>query len=543
LKTNSYSQQSCELTLPLGKIKGVSRQSLYDDKYFSFEGIPFGKPPVGELRFKAPEPVDPWTGVLDCSKCAGKPTQKNFMTGVIDGTEDCLYLNVYAKQLKSEKPLPVMVYIFGGAFTVGEATRELYSPDYFMTKDVVLVTLNYRLDCFGFLSLKDPSVKVPGNAGLKDQVLALKWVKKYISHFNGDDNNITVFGESAGGCSTHFMMCTEQTRGLFHKAIPMSGTVHNYWSNTPTGDFAFRLAQQHGYKGADIDAEVLEYLRGLPATELVNHNVITPEHRRNGMIFAFGPTVEPYVGEDCVVPKLPVEMAREAWTNELPAMLGGTSFEGLFMYPAVSANLKGLDNLSKDPLRLVPFDVRSVNTDKDNLEFSQRLMKAYFGDSTPSAAHLMNMLDFYSYKVFWHGFNRTLNARLAYAKAPTYFYRFDFDSPTFNFNRAKFCGDNIKTGVAHADDLCYLWLNAASWKLEKSSKEYRTIDRMIGIWTAFAATSNPNCPEIGEVEWKPSAKESAKQVLNISEKVEIIDLPEYEKLQIWDGIYQPNQLI
>lgn len=136
-----------------------------------------------------------------------------------------------------------------------------------------------------------------------------------------------------------------------------------------------------------------------------------------------------------------------------------------------------------------------------------------------------------------------MNARLSYAKAPTYFYRFDFDSPTFNFYRAKFCGENIKTGVAHADDLSYLWRNAASWKLEKSSKEYLTINRMIGIWTAFAETSNPNCPEIGEVSWKPSSKENAQLVLNISDEVEVIDLPEYEKLQVWDGIYKPEQLI
>uniref|UniRef100_A0A6P4EAG0 carboxylesterase n=1 Tax=Drosophila rhopaloa TaxID=1041015 RepID=A0A6P4EAG0_DRORH len=542
-RTMSEGQETCELTLPLGQIKGVKRRSLYDDTYFSFEKIPFAKPPVGELRFKAPVPADAWSGVLDCTHFAEKPTQRNLMTRDIEGIEDCLYLNVYSKQLKSDKPLPVMVYIYGGAFTIGEATRELYGPDYFMAKDVVLVTLNYRVDCLGFLSLKDPSLKVPGNAGLKDQVLALKWVKQNISNFNGDDKNITVFGESAGGCSTHFMMCSEQARGLFHKAIPMSGTVHNYWSDSPREDFAFRLAQQHGFTGENNDAKVLEHLRGLPARDLVNHNLINPGHHRNGVLFAFGPTVEAYVGDDCVVPKPPVEMARDAWSNNLPTMLGGTSFEGLFMYPAVSANLKALDTLNQDPTRLVPRDVRDVSNEEENLEYGRRLLKAYFGDSLPSSERFMNILDFYSYKVFWHGFNRALNARLAYAKAPTYYYRFDFDSPNFNFFRAKFCGDNIKTGVAHADDLSYLFRNAGSWKLEKSSAEYRTIERMIGIWTAFAATSNPNCPEIGHLEWNPSTKDNPKSVLNISNDVKIIDLPEYEKLQIWDGIYKPDQLI
>nr|XP_036675220.1 esterase B1 [Drosophila suzukii] len=539
----SESLETCELALPLGQIKGVKRLSLYDDTYYSFEKIPFAKPPLGELRFKAPVPAESWSGVLDCTHYAEKPTQKNLQTRVIEGAEDCLYLNVYPKQLKSEKPLPVMVYIYGGAYTVGEATREVYGPDYFMTKDVVLVTLNYRVDCFGFLSLKDPNLKVPGNAGLKDQVLALKWVKENISNFNGDSDNITVFGESAGGSATHFMMCTDQTKGLFHKAIPMSGTVHNYWSDNPSEDFAFRLAQQCGFTGENNDAKVLEHLQGVAARDLVNHNLITPEHRRNGMLFAFGPTVESYVGDDCVVPKPPVEMARDAWSNNIPAMLGGTSFEGLFMYAAVSANLKGLDTLNQDPLRLVPREVREVNSEKKNLEYAQRLIRTFFGDAPPSSALFMNILDLYSYKVFWHGIHRTLNARLAYANAPTYFYRFDFDSPNFNFYRAKFCGDNIQTGVAHADDLSYLFRNSKSWKLEKSSAEYRTIERMIGIWTAFAATSNPNCDEIAHIDWKPSTRDDPKRVINISNDIEIIDLPENEKLKIWDDIYRPDQLI
>ncbi|EDW81348.2 uncharacterized protein Dwil_GK11073 [Drosophila willistoni] len=534
--------KTCEITLPLGKVKGMKRKTIYDDEYFSFEKLPFGKPPIGELRFKAPQPAEPWNGTLDCTQFAEKPVQKGFLTGIIEGVEDCLYLNVYSKQLKSEKPLPVMVYIYGGAFTIGEATRVLYSPDYFMAKDVVLVTLNYRVDCLGFLSLKDPSLNVPGNAGLKDQVLALKWVKQYISHFNGDENNITVFGESAGGCSTHYMMCTEQTRGLFHKAIPMSGTVHNYWSNTEPADFAYRLAKHHGYKGENNDANILKYLQGVPPLELINHSLLTVEDRRNGLLYPFGPTIEPYVTEDCVVPKLQVEMAREAWSNEIPAMLGGTSFEGLFMYPALSANFKAMDSLPKDPLRVVPYEIRVENTEEKNLEYSKKIIETYFGKATPNSELMSNFMDYYSYKIFWHGFHRALHSRLTYGKAPTYFYRFDFDSPDFNLYRKKFCGDNVTKGVAHADDLCYLFLNSEAWKLDKSSPEYRTIQRMIGIWTSFATTSNPNCQEISEVNWLPSTKEQAQLVLNISSDVKIIDLPEREKLKVWDIMYKPESL-
>ncbi|EDW81349.2 uncharacterized protein Dwil_GK11072 [Drosophila willistoni] len=533
--------KTCELTLPLGKIKGIKRTTIYEDDYFSFEKLPYAKPPIGELRFKSPQPAGPWTGTLDCTQFDLKPVQKGLQTKVIEGVEDCLYLNVYSKKLKSDNPLPVMVYIYGGAFSVGAATRETYSPDYFMTKDVVLVTFNYRVDCLGFLSLKDPSLNVPGNAGLKDQVLALRWVKQYISHFNGDQNNITVFGNSVGGCCTHYMMCTEQTRGLFHKAILMSGTFHNLWAITPPADFAYRLAKHHGYKGENNDAKILKYLQGVPPLQLVNYNLLTLEDHKNGLINAFGPTVEPFVTEDCFMPKVPVEMAREAWSNEIPAMLGGTSFEGLFLYPGVVAN-STLDFLPKDLLSVVPYEVRVKNTKEKNSEYSKMLIELYFGKATPNSELMLNFLDYQSYKVFWHGTNRTLHSRLTYARAATYFYRFDFDSPDFNFYRKKFCGNDITKGVAHADDLSYLFRNCNSFKLDKSSPEYRTIQRMIGIWTSFAATSNPNCQEISEVNWQPSTKEQAHLVLNISNDVKIIDLPEHKKLKIWNSMYKPESL-
>ncbi|XP_037942973.1 esterase B1-like [Teleopsis dalmanni] len=160
--------------LPQGEIRGARRRSIYGDDYFSFEGIPYGRPPLGDLRFKAPQPAEPWSGELDCTKCASKPVQKNIMTGQLEGTEDCLYLNVYVRKLKYINRLPVMVYIYGGGFYMGEATQDLYSPDYFMREDVILVTLNYRLCALGFLSLQDPSLEVPGNAALKDQVLSTK---------------------------------------------------------------------------------------------------------------------------------------------------------------------------------------------------------------------------------------------------------------------------------------------------------------------------------------------------------------------------------
>ena len=133
-------------------------------------------------------------------------------------------------------------------------------------------------------------------------------------------------------------------------------------------------------------------------------------------------------------------------------------------------------------------------------------------------------------------------SRLAYAKAATYFYRFAFDSPTFNHHRKRFCGEDIKTGVAHADDISYIWYGTYAWKLDKSSKEYKTIERMIGLLTSFAKTSNPNCKAIENVSWLPLAHNEANLALQIADDLKFEIISEKEKFIVWDSLYNQNEL-
>jgi carboxylesterase type B len=137
--------------------------------------------------------------------------------GTLVGSEDCLFLNVYTQQLPLDTIntlKPVMVWIHGGGFSTGSSKSDLYGPEFLLTEDIVLVTINYRLGIFGFLSFEDASLEVPGNAGLKDMVMALKWVQKNISKFSGDPNNVTVFGESAGGMSVHYLVLSPLAAGI-----------------------------------------------------------------------------------------------------------------------------------------------------------------------------------------------------------------------------------------------------------------------------------------------------------------------------------------
>ncbi|XP_017104467.2 esterase B1 isoform X1 [Drosophila bipectinata] len=532
------------LDTKFGQVRGLQRKTVYDGElYFAFEGIPYAKPPVGELRFRAPQPPEPWQGILDCTTYRAKPLQRNIVLSIVEGSENCLHLNIYVKDLESKKPLPVIVWIYGGGFQKGEASRDIYSPDYFMKQPVVFVCINYRLGALGFLSLSDPNLDVPGNAGLKDQVQALRWISQNIANFNGDPNNITIMGESAGAASVHVMMTTEQTRGLFHKAIMQSGCALSEWADSPDRNWAFRLAQRMGYKGSEKDADVLRFLSKAPARQIANidQDIITQDEMRNFQLFAFGPVVEPYESSHCVVPKKHKEILASAWGNDIPIIMGGNSFEGLFSYQLVKNDPWVLKNFHN----ILPREVSEACTQEERDLLVRRLKKVYFNNELQESMDFFEALNIFSHRQIWHDMHRLVLARQTYAAGtPTYLYRFDFDSPYFNQFRGLVCDAHVR-GVSHADELSYQFYNIIASKLEKSSMEYKTIERMVGMWTSFAANGDPNCPEIKSATWEPiGAKENGtEKCFNISHNLEMRELPEFESLTVWDSFYPKGSLI
>ncbi|XP_055902166.1 esterase B1-like [Eupeodes corollae] len=540
-QSRQRTNQKVETTTTYGRVRGVKWKSVYGAEYYSFEGIPYAKPPLGDLRFRAPREPDPWTDVRKCTRVRAKPTQMNFVIGMVQGSEDCLYLNVFTKNLNPLNPLPVLVWIFGGAFQIGEASRDIYSPDYIMQEDVMLVTISYRLGPMGFMSFSDPDVGIPGNAALKDQIMALKWVKNNCCFFGGDPSNITVFGESAGGCSTHYMMLTEQTKGLFHKGIVMSGSAVAPWAIIPPNNWSYRLAKSAGYTGENKDKDVYEFLTKLKPSVMYKHseNLLTKEERHNRISYCFGPVIEPYVSEESVIIKNPVEMMRESWSNAIPLIIGGNSFEGLLMF-AEARKFPDLVEELGDCEKVVPFDLPL--SPEERKQFGLKIKETYFGDAESCLKNLLQYSDIFSYKYFWHGIHRTILSRSEYATAPTYVYRFDFDSKHFNHVRNFSCGRKIR-GTCHGDDLSYLFYNGIAKKLSHQSREYKTIRTMVSLWTQFAATGDPNVSDKSDVKWKQIERNGKLfQCLNISDNLEMIDFPESKKLELWDSMY-PRELL
>ncbi|TMW53988.1 hypothetical protein DOY81_000920 [Sarcophaga bullata] len=528
-----------------GKVKGIKRLNVYNDSYYSFEGIPYAQPPVGELRFKAPQRPTPWDGVRDCCNNKDKSVQHDLITGKVCGSEDCLYLNVYTNNLTPETKRPVLVFIHGGGYIFGENCRDWYGPDYFIKKDVVLITIQYRLGALGFLSLNSEGLNVPGNAGLKDQVMALRWIKNNCVNFGGNPDNITVFGESAGGASTHYMMLTEQTTGLFHKGVLMSGNAMCNWANTQCQERAYTLAKLMGYKGENNDKDVLEFLMKAKPHDLIKmeEKVLTPVELENKVMFAFGPTVEPYQTADCVVPKHPREMVKTAWGNSIPTMMGNTSYEGLFFASIIKQHPEILKELETCVNFVPPELVDGERSAPETVELASNIKKAHVTGETPTSE---NYMDLCSHFYFWFPMHRLLQLRFNQtAGTPVYLYRFDFDSEEIiNPYRIMRWGRGVK-GVSHADELTYLFWNLLAKRLPKETREYKTIERMIGIWTQFATTGNPYSSEINGMEnisWDPVKKsDQVYKCLNISDELKFIDLPEMEKIKLWSCMFDKKK--
>ena len=218
------------------KVEGGMIEGVVIDGVSTYLGIPFAAPPVGELRWKKPQPVQPWQGVRLCDRFAPAPMQnmnarrpkvwKNVAEMNPTTSEDCLYLNVFAPAKKSEKPYPVMVWIYGGGFHQGGTDGPVYRGNKYAKEGVIMVSIAYRLGVFGYLAhpeLSKESGHGSGNYALYDQIAGLKWVKENIAAFGGDPDNVTAFGQSAGSRSIQGLLCAKGTEGLFQRAIPQSG--------------------------------------------------------------------------------------------------------------------------------------------------------------------------------------------------------------------------------------------------------------------------------------------------------------------------------
>ncbi|KAM3961914.1 juvenile hormone esterase-like [Aphomia sociella] len=521
------------VTVREGKLKGAVETLLNGGIYFSFKGIPYAQPPIGKLRFKAPLPPKTWEGVHEALKHGAVCPQFDITTEeLIEGNEDCLFLNVYTKSLQSSAKLPVMVYIHGGSFTSGSGDSDFLGPKYLLQHDVILVTLNYRLELLGFLSLDIP--EVPGNAGMKDQIAALKWVQNNIAQFGGDPNNVSIFGESAGAAAVSHHLMSPMSKGLFHRVIEQSGTSIDDWAigRNPVPR-AFRAAKVLG-KDTDNVQELLEFLQSVPALDLagLTFKTDTEDEKHRGLPIHFSPViekrfknVEPFLCEE------PIDILLAGKANKVPLIAGYNSAEGLLM---LSDHLMKADFRNKNPKYLVPREIAQKVTERKTEEFGERIKKFYVGnkgfsnDTAEGIVNLQTDLNFaYNNHRFLHLYSAT--------NKTTYQYRFNYVTDMNFVKRA--LGLTYFKGVAHADDLYYLFNNNDTKDVyEKQEKVRQIIYKVTKLWTDFAKTGNPTPDRSLGVKWEPFTRD-AKQYIRLEEPLSMGHAAERDRINFWDKMY------
>lgn len=305
-----------------GILEGIEENDL-----LVFKAVPFAAPPTGDNRWLPPQPVATWQGVRTAQSFADISIQVSGSMSTIFGeaaealsqSEDCLYLNVWTPGLDSSAR-PVMIWIHGGGFTIGSGSSPLYDGSRLASLgDVVVVTINYRLGALGFLNLNEVtggSITATGNEGLLDQIAALKWVKGNISRLGGDPENVTIFGESAGGMSVGALLAMPDAKGLFHKAILQSGAC----STAHTTEDAIKVAELL-LETLDCKAEKL---RGLSAADILAAQVKLAETAASKGLtgMSFQPVID---GE--VLPSLPIDAISKGFASDIAILAGSTSEE------------------------------------------------------------------------------------------------------------------------------------------------------------------------------------------------------------------------
>lgn len=457
-------------TTPVLRVDSGELQGVVDDGVASYKGIPFAAPPVGELRWRPPQPVAPWTGVRSAAEYGADCMQGRFGPPPAPGappvrvpSEDCLYLNVWspASAARGAK-LPVMVWIHGGGFVGGSGSSPNTSGAQFAKQGVVLVAANYRLGRFGFFAFPALSRERPGetkgNYAYMDQIAALQWVKRNIAAFGGDPNNVTIFGFSAGGVSVHSLLASPMARGLFHKAIVESGGSRDSVltarpmredgvdPNYPVSAETIGIEFARAMKIEGTDQAALAKLRALSSEEVLSVR-------------------QSYETTPILDGKLITETAESAYKANrqprVPIMLGSNS--------ADTAGNR----------------VRATTKEQFFARFGQwsaQAKAAYDPDGTTELATMVTRAN--------DDFGQAEPARFAASAfaakgAPAYRYRFSYVQTAMR--------ERMRAGAPHGGEIAFVFGTLAARPGATISPEDQAVSRMAqSYWVNFAKTGNPN---------------------------------------------------
>jgi len=440
-----------------------------------FKGIPFAAPPVGDLRWRAPQPAAPWSGVRDCTQFGPSPMQNKpapflmwpaeYLIPEKSISEDCLYLNVWTSAAAATERRAVLVYIYGGAFTGGGGNVPIYDGMAVAGKGIVYVTINYRLGIFGFLSLpelsRESGHRASGNYALMDQIAALKWIKANIAAFGGDPNNVTIAGQSAGSMSVNCLVASPLAKGLFVKAIGESG------ANFSRENSSLGYAEEEGQKMAkEIGVMSLDSLRAIPAEELLKKG-------QGG----WRPIIDGYVLQEQIA-----DIFQEKKENVVALLTGWNQDEGFVFGPGMKA-ADFSKHVASQYGRNAEAVLRYYPADNDSV--------AKVSDKNLSRDEIFGREN-YAWAVMTSGQGQKV-----------FVYRFVRKPPT--------AAGEKDWGAFHTAEVPYAYNNLRFVKRPFEPVDFNLSNDMSSYWVNFAKTGDPN--GAGLPRWEPFTRESGKIML------------------------------
>ncbi|SFQ45134.1 carboxylesterase/lipase family protein [Parafilimonas terrae] len=479
-----------------GSVSGIVQNDIN-----IFKGIPFAAPPVGELRWKAPQPVQPWTGVRNCDTFSASPMQaspapfsmwsEEFLIRKAPISEDCLYLNVWTSSTSTDKKLPVLVWIYGGGFVSGGSNVPIYDGEAMAKQGIVFVSINYRVGIFGFFAHPELTKEAPyhasGNYGILDQVAALQWVQKNIAAFGGDPGNVTIAGQSAGSMSVNALVASPLAKNLFNKAIAESGAS---FLRSNSGN-SLQQAEEAGEKTATaLHVNSIEELRKLPASELMK------AQSRSGVII-----------DGYVLPQSIAAIFQENKANKVDLLTGWNENEGL------SGPIKNAGDYIKQMQQQYG----------DN---AQTLLQYYpaTNDSIASSSQYDLSRD-----IIFGAQNYTWANTASGQGNHVYVYRFTHKVPG--------TGVYAKYGAFHTGEVPYAYNNLKFVNRPWTDIDHKLAGVMSSYWANFIKTANPNGK--GLPEWKPyNINEKAIMVLGDTQQSQT--MPDAKRLDFLYSIMKPQ---
>ncbi|XP_047112137.1 juvenile hormone esterase-like [Schistocerca piceifrons] len=501
-----------------GLVRGAFDTSHGGRKFLGFQNLPYAKPPVGQLRFRSPQPPDPWVDIRDAT-ARGPVCPQNNKLGPNE-REDCLYLNVFTPELKPAELFPVMFWIHGGGWVSG--TGAGYKAGYLIDNNVVLVTINYRLGPLGFLSTDDENC--PGNFGLKDQVAALKWVKENIEAFGGNPNDVTIFGNSAGAASVHYHMLSTASKGLFNKAISESGVALATWARPEPGlDNARKIAALVGCPSEPSTA-LVECLRGVDEPILTAAALNLTEWFFCPMA-QFRPVVEKK-SEDSFLSDNPLNLKPH---SAIPWLVGVNSEEGAVFTGAFVEYNTMLEDLDRNSDKLFPVCFAYQTSPRAKL-ITERIRDFYFSSNPLTVSGSTDMI---SDGIFTWKTDESI--RRYNDTQAIYYYLFSYRGK-YSMSDIYAIGD-VNIGVAHGDEAFYLFSNNPYMPItgDLPAKDIEMAKTLTKLWTDFAKTGNPT-PDDDPLHWPQVTFGRELQYLRIGEKLEVKKGLFQKRIDFWKSL-------